>query len=393
MSARIKALCIQVAGFADTSSGLQREAGGKELDEGSLTGRDAVAGALPHGSCPCQSAIDKMTEEVEYADQAEDNQQEFTSSCDLSCQRGHDLPPSCSPRSSRGYQWISGINGLQSQVPGIEGQTEAAFTQLQSELDHRGWKITDIILIHLYVSSMEEYGPLNTVYKKHFGTNPPARVCVQAPLPAGRLLQIDCLLHDWTEPLEEGCFHQRDAMHVQSLSHWAPANIGPYSQSVRPNPSMSENMCGLAICLEPDGISHQCVTEAQRIWCRLDSWDALLILPKHRGQPSSLELDTHKNPLIKPGKPSPQWEAGCTPRGKVLPRHADTHIHLVHLCALCDGPWLYDKAGISVYQARTGEGLDLSECIGSQALAYCRCCASAPAPATLPLINGPGPDN
>ena len=44
-----------------------------------------------------------------------------------------------------------------------------------AELDHRGWKITDIILIHLYVSSMEEYGPLNTVYKKHFGINPPAR--------------------------------------------------------------------------------------------------------------------------------------------------------------------------------------------------------------------------
>ncbi|XP_033497823.2 diphthine--ammonia ligase isoform X2 [Epinephelus lanceolatus] len=50
---------------------------------------DVVAGALPHGSCPCQSAIDKMTEEVEYADQAQDNQQEFTSNCDLSCQRGH----------------------------------------------------------------------------------------------------------------------------------------------------------------------------------------------------------------------------------------------------------------------------------------------------------------
>lgn len=58
-------------------------------------------------------------------------------------------------------------------------------------------------------------------------------MCVQAPLPAGQLLQMDCLLHDWTEPLEEGCFHQREALHVQSLSHWAPANIGPYSQALR----------------------------------------------------------------------------------------------------------------------------------------------------------------
>ncbi|XP_029317182.1 LOW QUALITY PROTEIN: diphthine--ammonia ligase [Cottoperca gobio] len=209
---------------------------------------DVVAGALPHGSCPCQNAIDKMTEEVEYADQAQDNQQEFTSNCDLSCQRGHDLPPSCSPRSSKGFQWISGINGLQSEDPGIQGQTLAAFTQLQSELDSRGWKMKDIILVHLYVRSMDDFVPLNTVYKNHFGTSPPARVCVQAPLPAGQLLQMDCLLHDWTKPPEEGCFHQREALHVQSLSHWAPANIGPYSQALRVDESV---FCAGQIALVP----------------------------------------------------------------------------------------------------------------------------------------------
>ncbi|XP_026165232.1 diphthine--ammonia ligase isoform X2 [Mastacembelus armatus] len=194
---------------------------------------DVVVSALPHGSCPCQNAIDKMTEEVEYADQAEDNQQEFKSNCDLSCQQGHALPPSCSSRSSRGYQWISGINGLQSLDNTIQGQTSAAFTQLQSMLDSRGWSLKDTILVHLYVTSMEDFGELNAVYKTHFDINPPARVCVQAPLPAGQLLQMDCLLHDWTEPLENGCFRQREALHVQSLSHWAPANIGPYSQALR----------------------------------------------------------------------------------------------------------------------------------------------------------------
>lgn len=48
-----------------------------------------MARALPGGGCPCQNAIDKMTEEVEYADQAQDKQQEFTSRRDLSCQPGH----------------------------------------------------------------------------------------------------------------------------------------------------------------------------------------------------------------------------------------------------------------------------------------------------------------
>lgn len=91
----------------------------------------------------------------------------------------------------------------------------------------------DIVLVHLYVRSMDDFGPLNTVYRKHFGRNPPARVCVQAPLAAAQLLQMDCLLHEWADPPKEGCFHQKEALHVQSLSHWAPANIGPYSQALR----------------------------------------------------------------------------------------------------------------------------------------------------------------
>uniref|UniRef100_A0A3B3VZ20 Diphthine--ammonia ligase n=1 Tax=Poecilia latipinna TaxID=48699 RepID=A0A3B3VZ20_9TELE len=124
-------------------------------------------------------------------------------------------PPSCSRRCSRGYQWISGINGL------------------WNELQNKAWKMKDIVLVHLYVRNMEDFVSLNAVYRKYFNINPPARVCVQAPLPAGQLLQMDCLLHDWTEPLEEGCFRHKEALHVQSLSHWAPANIGPYSQAFK----------------------------------------------------------------------------------------------------------------------------------------------------------------
>lgn len=78
--------------------------------------------------------------------------------------------------------------------------------------------------------------PLNVSNSKAFDNAPPrspCRVCVGAPLPAGQLLQMDCLLHDWPEPAEEGCFREREALHVQSLSHWAPANIGPYSQALR----------------------------------------------------------------------------------------------------------------------------------------------------------------
>ncbi|XP_041928918.1 diphthine--ammonia ligase isoform X1 [Alosa sapidissima] len=200
-------------------------------------GQGPTASPLPLGTCPCQSAIDKMTEEAEYADKTQAIQEEFTSNSDLSCQRGHEPMLACSPRSVAGYQWLAGISGAhgeqEEECSRIQAQTKQAFTRLQDELQRGGWKMKDIVLVHLYVRDMADFKELNSVYVSHFGSNPPARVCVEAPLPAGHLLQMDCLLHAWTQPPAEGCFQSREAMHVQSLSHWAPANIGPYSQAVR----------------------------------------------------------------------------------------------------------------------------------------------------------------
>ncbi|XP_036449193.1 diphthine--ammonia ligase [Colossoma macropomum] len=195
--------------------------------------------ALPLGSCPCQSAIDKMTEEAVYADKTQDIQEEFTSNA---CR------PWCSARSSVGYQWITGISGLPSEHTDVQGQTQHAFTQLQGELQERGYQLKHIVLVHLYVRNMEDFAKVNSVYRTFFSLNPPARVCVQTCLPAGQLLQMDVLLHDWTLPPEDGYFHQRDTLHVQSLSHWAPANIGPYSQAVRVDEAV---FCAGQIALVP----------------------------------------------------------------------------------------------------------------------------------------------
>lgn len=50
-----------------------------------------------------------------------------------------------------------------------------------------------------------------------------SRVCFQSPLPVGVLIKMEVLLYCG----EDEC----KSMHVQSVSHWAPANIGPYSQA------------------------------------------------------------------------------------------------------------------------------------------------------------------
>lgn len=71
---------------------------------------------------------------------------------------------------------------------------------------------------------MSVFVDVNNVYKTYFTHKPPVRACVQAPLPKNMHWQLDCILTK-QNPSE------RVNLHVQSVSHWAPANIGPYSQA------------------------------------------------------------------------------------------------------------------------------------------------------------------
>ena len=59
-----------------------------------------------------------------------------------------------------------------------------------------------------------------------------SRVCVELPLPSNIYFKMEAILHDRSK-------YERQVLHVQSISFWAPANIGPYSQAVK----VSFNIC------------------------------------------------------------------------------------------------------------------------------------------------------
>jgi diphthine-ammonia ligase len=96
--------------------------------------------------------------------------------------------------------------------------------------------IGDLVAVSLYVSDMRHYTAINSEYLKLFrGSNPPVRICVEAPLPPSTPILLEVLGYR-TAPQRDNqsslsC--TRHTMHVQGVSHWAPANIGPYSQAVR----------------------------------------------------------------------------------------------------------------------------------------------------------------
>ncbi|XP_060118097.1 diphthine--ammonia ligase isoform X2 [Heteronotia binoei] len=141
----------------------------------------------------------------------------------------------CSGKSLKGYQWLSNISACfhPPESLRVEDLAKDIFSSLQAHLNSEGLELTDIILVHLYMKSMKDFSVINSAYMIAFDLCPPARVCVEAALPEGMLFQMDCLAHKYDETAGGVSCYQKQIMHVQSISHWAPANIGPYSQCVQ----------------------------------------------------------------------------------------------------------------------------------------------------------------
>jgi len=93
-------------------------------------------------------------------------------------------------------------------------------------LEEKGLTLSQIAFINVFISSMDLFLLVNTVYATFFGTSPPARACVGVDLPEGIRVRLDCIAFREMNALD------RQALHVQGLSYWAPANIGPYSQAI-----------------------------------------------------------------------------------------------------------------------------------------------------------------
>ncbi|KAJ6598927.1 hypothetical protein DFH09DRAFT_18918 [Mycena vulgaris] len=109
-------------------------------------------------------------------------------------------------------------------VESIEDEVQRCFASLREELARYSLELSDCTNINIFLSSMDLFSAVNAVYGTFFGTSPPSRACVAVDLPPPCRVKFDCIAH--SKPTE------RHALHVQSLSYWAPANIGPYSQAI-----------------------------------------------------------------------------------------------------------------------------------------------------------------
>lgn len=129
---------------------------------------------------------------------------------------------------SKCWMFISGIQGI-----GTNSRNSMidAMKQLEKLVSDNNYRLNDICYITLYVRNMCDYQEINSVYMDVIKfTNPPTRICVECPLPENCYTILEAVAH---KSLELDSENKRHTMHIQGISHWAPANIGPYSQATR----------------------------------------------------------------------------------------------------------------------------------------------------------------
>ncbi|KII95050.1 hypothetical protein PLICRDRAFT_98987 [Plicaturopsis crispa FD-325 SS-3] len=141
------------------------------------------------------------------------------------------LGPSLPTSSKKSGAWVA-IANVQRDLqendvePLLEDEVSECFHKLEAYLAVHSLSLAHCTHINIFISSMDLFARVNTVYGTFFGTSPPSRACVCVDLSSSIRVRLDCVAFAEDKPSD------RQALHVQGLSYWAPANIGPYSQSI-----------------------------------------------------------------------------------------------------------------------------------------------------------------
>lgn len=113
-------------------------------------------------------------------------------------------------------------NIIANQKFGLEKDVELAFKQLDTYLAQHNFTKSNITLTRLYVSDMTQYAQINALYSQYFQQDSPARICVELPLHESVIFNLEIIASQT----------KSQTIHIESVSSWAPAMIGPYSQQV-----------------------------------------------------------------------------------------------------------------------------------------------------------------
>lgn len=111
----------------------------------------------------------------------------------------------------------------------IEAETSSLVEAVRTQLNKSSLPPTSIINTVIILRHMSDFPIVNKIYGSLFSEpNPPSRVTISS----GDLLPATCNIALYLSVRRGLGPGDRQGLHVQSRSYWAPANIGPYSQAI-----------------------------------------------------------------------------------------------------------------------------------------------------------------
>ena len=105
----------------------------------------------------------------------------------------------------------------------IKEETEKLLNHFDNLLKENNLSFMNVTKVVLYIKQMSAFIAINEIYKRYFKFKPATRICVGQPW--------DPKFNIMVELYGVKSLANVKHLHVQSVSYWAPANIGPYSQA------------------------------------------------------------------------------------------------------------------------------------------------------------------
>ncbi len=108
------------------------------------------------------------------------------------------LGPYSHANAANGFVFVSGQIGIDPAtgklLDGVEPQAEQAFKNLANILAAAGSDMQHVVKTTVFVMDMGEFANVNRIYKEHFGSDFPARSCIQVGnLPGGALVEVEAI--------------------------------------------------------------------------------------------------------------------------------------------------------------------------------------------------------
>ncbi|MFN7179394.1 RidA family protein [Hyphomonas sp.] len=90
--------------------------------------------------------------------------------------------------------YLAGVIG-RSETGDVRQATRQAMDAVKANIEKAGSTMADLLKCTVFMTDIEQYGPMNEVYAEYFtGTAPPARTAIAvSALPFGALVEVECI--------------------------------------------------------------------------------------------------------------------------------------------------------------------------------------------------------